>query len=78
MFVYRDFELCGRSEAVGVNGMAATSHPAATLAALDVLREGGNAIDAAITANACMGVVSPMQCGMGGDLFAIVYEAKRG
>jgi gamma-glutamyltranspeptidase/glutathione hydrolase len=65
-----------RSPAVGRHGMAATSQPLATQAAIDILQAGGNAIDAAIAADAVLGVTEPMSCGLGGDLFAIVWDAK--
>jgi gamma-glutamyltranspeptidase/glutathione hydrolase len=66
----------GRSVALAPHGMVATSHPLATQVGLDVLKNGGNAIDAAVAANAALGLMEPMSCGVGGDLYAIVYDAK--
>ncbi|WP_031568198.1 gamma-glutamyltransferase [Rheinheimera texasensis] len=69
-------EFASRSEVIATQAMAATSQPLATQIALDVMKQGGNAIDAAIAANAALGLMEPTGCGIGGDLYAIVWSAK--
>ncbi|UCF64732.1 MAG: gamma-glutamyltransferase [bacterium] len=69
-----DEKFSTRSEIIAVHGMAATSQPLATQIALDILKQGGNAMDAAIAANAALGLMEPTGCGIGGDLFAIIWD----
>src|ERR1700746_2873845 len=66
----------GRSVTMATHGMVATSHPLAVQVGLDILKNGGNALDAAIATNAAMGLMEPMSCGIGGDLYALVWDAK--
>jgi len=66
----------GRSVVIAPHGMVASSHPLVSQIGVDVLKKGGNAVDAAIAANAAIGLMEPMSCGIGGDLFVIVWDSK--
>eukprot|EP01050_Picozoa_sp_SAG11_P000456 SAG11_NODE_13_length_26388_cov_67.360341_28_plen_194_part_00 len=66
----------GRSAVLGRRGMAATSQPLVSMVAIDVMKRGGSAVDAAVAANLVQGLVEPMSNGIGGDLFAILYDPK--
>ncbi len=66
----------GRSVTIAPHGMVATSHPLAAQIGLEILKKGGNAVDAAIATSAAMGVLEPTNCGIGGDLYALVWDAK--
>lgn len=72
-----DYQGPGRSVAFGTHAMCSTSHPLAALAALDIMREGGNAVDAAVAGAVVLGFCEPMMCGLGGDVFAMIYVPGR-
>ena len=78
MTAYTQNRTQGRSMVISRGGIVATESPLASQAGAMILAQGGNAVDAAVAANAVVGVVEPMMNGIGGDLFAIVYEAKTG
>ncbi len=65
-----------RSAAMGCNGAAGTAHPLATLTAIEILKKGGSAVDAAIAANACLGFLEPTSSGIGGDCYAMIWDPK--
>ncbi|NPD65942.1 gamma-glutamyltransferase family protein [Lichenicola cladoniae] len=67
-----------RSAAMGLNGAAGTAHPIATQTAIEILKRGGSAIDAAVAANACLGFLEPTSAGLGGDCYAMVWDPKLG
>ncbi len=75
-FRYTGKSFATRSEVIAQHGMAATSHPLATQVAIDILQKGGTAIDAAIAANCMLGLVEPTGNGLGGDLFALIWDAR--
>ena len=73
---YSGESFAARSPVLGAHGAAATAHPLATQTAIEVLKSGGSAIDAAIAANAMLGLIEPISCGMGGDVFVIVWDPR--
>jgi len=65
-----------RSAAMGRSGAAGTAHPIATMTAIEILKRGGSAADAAVAANACLGFLEPTSCGLGGDCYAMIWDPK--